>query len=271
MNKMFLLTIACLTILVVGAVVVAQGRRGRIRPSHSSVNRSGVPDWQIEPEFKHDVFTFARVRYTSYGDGYYGRDRWRTDYADADLNFSFRLQELTSLQVDPNGTIVELAEDELLDYPFIYIVEPGRMALSAAEVRGLRRYLENGGFLMVDDFWYPYEWQHFKEEIRRVFPNRPLVKLGLEHDIFHLVYDLDEQPQIPDIGRFWNGGPWGSGEANYQAIFDDQGRMMVIVCHDTDLGDGWEQEGVDPRYFHEMAERWAYPMGINILVYAMTH
>jgi hypothetical protein len=237
-------------------------------------DRRGVPTWDVEPAFADDVFTFVRVRYNSYGSW----DRWKTDFPDSDLNFSFRLQQLTSLKVDPNGKILELTDPELFRYPFLYLIEPGDLVFSQEEVAALRRYLLNGGFLMVDDFWGEAEWANFHREIKRVFPDREPLELPIEHPVFHCVYDLKEKPQVPSIGiAEWGraqGITWerpDAKEVHFKGIFDDKGRMMVIICHNTDLGDGWEREGEDPWYFREFSEKKAYPMGINIVFYAMTH
>ena len=252
-------------------------RRGfRTRRTYYRGGRNGVPEWKNDEEFKEDVFTFVRIRYNSYGGR--GGGRWATDYPDSDLNFSYRLQQLTSMKVHPDGKILELTDPELFDYPFIYIIEPGGLTFSQEEVKALRRYLFNGGFLMVDDFWGEAEWDNFYFEIKRVFPDREAVELPLEHEIFHCVYDLKEKPQIPSIGwaiggRF-DGRTWEREDAkvpHYKAFFDDNGRMMTIICHNTDLGDGWEKEGADPWYFKEFSEKIAYPLGINIVFYAMTH
>lgn len=253
-----------------------RSRRGIERPDDPNRDRKGVPDWDKDEEFKHDVFTFVRVQYSSWGGRYQRRGGWATDYPDSDLNFSFRLQQLTSLKVDPNGKILKLTDPELFDYPFLYMIEPGRggMDLRAEEVAALRKYLNNGGFLMVDDFWGEDEWYVFYENIKRVFPNREPKELPLEHEIFHCVYDLKEKPIIPSINDYLRGRRterWDAQEAHYRAIFDDEGRIMVMICHNTDLGDGWEREGVDQGYFREYSEKWAYPLGINIVTYAMTH
>lgn len=250
-------------------------RRGRSRFDRvRQGDRNGVPNWEIDREFADDVFTFVRIRYGSFS----GWRRWSTDYPDSDLNFSYRLQQLTSLKVDPQGKILELTDEELFNYPFIYIIEPGGLQFTEEEVVALRRYLLNGGFLMVDDFWGESEWDNFYHEIKRVFPDREPMELPLEHPIFHCVYDLKEKPQIPSIGvAQWgraSGVTWerpDAKEVHYRAIFDDEGRMMAFICHNTDLGDGWEREGEDPWYFREFSEKKAYPMGINIVFYAMTH
>ncbi len=264
----FALAMVCL------ASTLALGQRGRwsreVRPE--MVDRNGVPEWQNDEQFKSDVFTFVRIRYNSYNDWRGGK--WATDYPDSDLNFSYRLHELTSLEVDPHGKIVALTDDALFDYPFVYLIEPGDMWLSDEEVVCLRKYLLNGGFMMVDDFWGEDEWAVLYENMKRVFPDREPVELPLEHEIFHCVYDLQKKPQVPSIHAWYNGQTterWDATEAHYRGLFDDQGRLMVIICHNTDLGDGWEREGMDARYFKEFSEKWSYPLGINIVTYAMTH
>jgi len=260
-------------------------------------DRGDVPNWQVDKEFSHDVFTFVRIRYSSgYGDyeyggygggprrgrdrGFYGRSggNWATDFPDSELNFSYRLHQLTSLEVAPDPVVLELTDPELVNYPFIYIVEPGRLVFSEPEVAALRAYLLNGGFLMVDDFWGEREWYNFYREIKRVFPDREPNELSLTDPIFHAVFDLKEKPQIPSINVAMAGRDYGitwerddAREVHFKAIYDDKGRMMVIICHNTDLGDGWEREGENEWYFHEFSEKKAYPLGINIVFYAMTH
>lgn len=283
-RRAFVLLVLSFAAILVTTVAVAQrggfgGRRGRRFDADMSDpnDRNGVPIWENDKQFKNDVFTFVRVQYSSGGGGrgWGGRwSRWATDYPDSDLNFSYRLHELTSLEVDPNGKILELTDEAILEYPFIYVIEPGSMMLTEAEVAGLRRYLLNGGFMMVDDFWGEDEWMQFYLNIKRVFPDREPVELPLEHEIFHCVYDLKQKPQVPSIHAYYSGRTyerWDAQEPHYRGLFDDKGRMMAIICHNTDLGDGWEREGEDAGYFREFAEKWSYPLGINIVTYAMTH
>src|SRR4030095_4091040 len=132
-----------------------------------------TPDWKYEPGFERDVFTFVRIRYGREYRGGYGRrggGDWTTDWPDADVNLAWRLQQMTSMKVDPNGRCLEITDPELFRYPFIYIVEPGALTFTAEEVTILRKYLLNGGFLMVDDFWGDYEWDNLASEMKRVFP-----------------------------------------------------------------------------------------------------
>ena len=232
--------------------------------------RRGVPNWKINKEFPDDVFTFVRIEYDSQGYGY----PWDTDYPDADLNLSFRLSQLTSLQVDPQGKIMRLTNPELFHYPFIYIIEPGNMTLREPEVVALRKYLNKGGFLMVDDFWGEYEWRNFAMQMKRVFPEKEIKDVPLDHEIFNIVYPIDKKPMIPSVHSFMRGRVSerpDATEAHYRALFDDDGRIMAFICHNTDLGDGWEREGVDHGYFKAYSEPYAYPIGINVITYAMTH
>jgi len=287
MTKSRRLVIILLMAAFIGAGAVFAQRRYSDR---GYSERRGVPNWTPNREFSHDIFTFVRIQYsTGYGGGEYGGGRggsrgrgrgggggsWATDYPDSDLNFSFRLHQLTSMEVDPEGVVLELTDPELFNYPFIYMLEPGRLFFSEDEVQCLRRYLLNGGFLMVDDFWGEDEWDNFYNEIKRVFPDREPVELQLSHQIFHAVFDLKEKPQIPSINvALEYGVTYERNDArtpHYKALYDDKGRMMAIICHNTDLGDGWEREGENEWYFHEFSEKKAYPLGINIVFYAMTH
>ncbi|MCL5281926.1 MAG: DUF4159 domain-containing protein [Planctomycetes bacterium] len=284
-----------LTVLAIATTATLAQRYYGGRDRRGYDDRRGVPSWQTDKEFSQDVFTFVRIQYSSgyggYGYGGRGRGRgrggfgygrgggsWATDYPDSDLNFSYRLHQLTAMEVNPEGIVLELTDPELVNYPFIYMLECGSLVFSDEEVEALRRYLFNGGFLLVDDFWGQDEWFNFYREIKRVFPEREPQELDISHPIFHTVFDLKEKPQIPSINVALAGRPYGitwerpdAKEVHFKGIFDDKGRMMVIICHNTDLGDGWEREGEDEWYFHEFCEKKAYPMGINIVVYAMTH
>lgn len=270
-----LLAIAMVGLLTTTYLIAQDYQRRRSR-NYRTVDRNGVPEWDKNLDFEHDVFTFVRIQYDSFAGqyGYGPGDKWRIDYPDADLNLSYRLKQLTSLQVDPNGKILRLTDPELFDYPFIYIIEPGKLLFSEEEVVALRTYLNKGGFLMVDDFWGEWEWNNFEQQMQRVFPNRQWREVPLEHEIFHIVYDLKEKPLIPSVHyymRGWRTERNDAQEPHYRAYFDDDGRIMAFICHNTDLGDGWEREGVDRGYFETYSEPFAYPLGINIVTYAMTH
>lgn len=247
-------------------------RTAREVPSHST----GTPMWTNAPGFEHDVFTFARIVYDSRGWG--GRGGWDTDLPDSDLNLSYRLQQMTSMKVDPDGRILRLTDPDLAQYPFIYIVEPGGLDLSEAEAAALRDYLLNGGFLMLDDFWGENEWANCEAKMKRVFPDRSFVELPLDHPLYHCVFEIQEKGQVPNVGlgvrSQYTGVTWERSDArevHHRGITDDKGRLMVLATHNTDNGDGWEREGEDDYYFHNFSEKIAYPLGINIVFYVMTH
>ena len=253
--------------------------------------------WTNDPVFSRDVFTFARIIY-KYGkgpriSGSASPWGWITDFPDSDLNLSYRLQQMTSIKVDPDGRVLKLTDPALFDYPWIYMVEPGRMVLRDEEVPILRKYLLNGGFLMVDDFWGQMQWDNFEYEIKRALPEGEFVELPMDHPLFHCVFDLKvpknnlQTPNIglgkdslnpfnPDYGITWeyyhvDYTREGAKDMHVRAMLDARGRIMVIATHNCDNGDGWEREGEDDLFFHEFSEKRAFPLGINIIFYAMTH
>ena len=252
-------------------------RTARETASHST----GTPEWKNPPHFAPDVFTFARVIFRSKvladGRGRGGFSIWTNDYPDSDLNLSWRLQQLTSLKVDPDGRVLKLTDPALSEYPFIYAVKPGRMDLRDTEVPPLRRFLQNGGVLMADDFWGTAEWANFENEMRRVLPGRAWTELPPEHAVFHCVFHLKkDQLQVPPIHFYERTGSSSrngedSRDLHVRAWLDDKGRIMVIAMHNSDNGDGWEREGENDEYFHKFSETRAYPLAINIVFYVMTH
>ncbi|MEM9017180.1 MAG: DUF4159 domain-containing protein [Verrucomicrobiota bacterium] len=280
--------------LLVTAFLLAQDSTSRYGPTWFGIEDGYIPEdprhfrggrfydfptWPVSQELPDDVFTFARLRYNS-GTWMGQREKWMIDYPDSELNFSYRLQQLTSLEVNPKGAIVDIDPEQLRHYPFIYMIEPGDIWITDEEARTLREYMLNGGFIMVDDFWGIYEWKNFYRAVKQIFPDREPVDLELDHPIFHMVFDLEIKPQIPAVGLAMEGRQdgityeWnkpGSETPHYRAIFDDDGRICMMICFNTDLGDGWEEEGTDPWYFKEFSEKYAYPLGINIVFYALTH
>jgi hypothetical protein len=237
--------------------------------------------------FPSDTFTFCRIRYTSYGEHatYNRRGRWMIDYPESDVHFSWRLSELTTVNVarTPNGefqhAVVTLTDPDLYNYPFIYIVEPGALVFTDEEAAALRDYLLRGGFLMVDDFWGEEEWSNWAVEFSRVLnpTEYPMEELDIAHPIFNCVFELKEKPQVPSA-YFWMSSGKQTSERGaesavpeFRGVTDKNGRLMAVICHNTDLGDGWEREGENEMYFNEISARKAYPMGINIVVYALTH
>lgn len=254
--------------------------------SHST----DVPMWTNVPGFEKDAFTFCRIIFrSSSNQGRRSRGNWITDFPDSDMGLSFRLQQMTSIKVSPDGRFLRLRNKDLKDYPWIYMVEPGRLLLDDEEVKILRDYLANGGFLMADDFWGDWQWENFRNEMEKVFPGRQFVELPMEHPVFHSVFDLQvpkQKLQTPNVRQatlslYPNSGEYGvtweyyngegSEEMHVRALTDDKGRIMVIATHNCDNGDGWEREGENNEFFQAFSEKRAFPLGINIIFYAMTH
>lgn len=247
------------------------------------MERGNVPDWPVDKRFERDAFTFARLRYrssrperTSFA--------WFTDYRDADLNLSYRLQQLTALKVDPDPVVVEITDPKLMDYPWIFMSGAGNITLDDKEAAILRGYFLRGGFMMVDDFWGQAEWDGVEAAMRQVFPEFEIQDIPRSHPIFHAVYDIpdDRSLQTPNLGAArqsqstgitWEDNHAGGNtrDIHFRGIFDAKGRLMVMLCHNTDNGDGWEEETTADWFFHTFSENKNFPLGINIIVYAMTH
>jgi hypothetical protein len=285
MSRRLRLPLLCLALCLAAGVLLAQrsryGSRNFDNP-RAAAESEPPPMWDLDRELPEDVFTFVRIQYSSgYGSGRWSRGGWTTDWPDAELNLSYRLQQLTAMKVHPNGKVLELTDPNLFNFPFIYIVEPGALQFSEEEVAILRRYLLNGGFLMVDDFWGENEYENLYVEMKRVFPEREPVELPMDHGVFNAVFPLKftkNQMQVPNFRTGeesqYTGITWERSDArdvHIKGIFDDKGRMMAILCHNTDNGDGWEREGEYHYYFKEFSEKKAYPFMINILFYCMTH
>lgn len=258
--------------------IVPSGRFGQPRTSNSS--RSGVPIWEVNESFDSDIFTFVRIQY----DSAYGRSSWQVDYPAADLNFSYRLEELTSMKVHPDGKILRLDDIQLNNFPFIFMIDARNLYLSEYDASTLNNYLEAGGFLLMDDLWGNRMLNHISGELKKVFPKKDLVELPLDHEIFNGVFVLDQKPQVPSEDAAHEGAPHGiTWETNigepfenlntphYKAILDEYDRIMVLVCHNTDISDGWEEEGISEWFFTNFSEKFSYPLGINIIYYCLTH
>ena len=260
-------------VIVAFTVTFAVAQRGR----RSTPDRSEYPQWELDPQFKKDVFTFARVQFDSYAGNRFGG--WRNDFPDCDWNFSVRLKELTSYEVDPNGVVVRLTDDNLMDYPFLYMSNIQQMRLTSAESDAMRSYLLNGGFIMADDIWGPIAWEHIQSEMKNVFPDREPVELPYDHPLFSMVYHLKVIPQVPSIRAWergmtyedWHGDMRGDTAPHFWAYLNDTGHIMALVCLNNDIGDGWEREGQSKEYFMKYSQKVSYPLGINIVTYAMTH
>lgn len=220
---------------------------------------------------------FVRIRYhyttegTNQEQDFYG-EPWAIDAPAAEQNLARRIKTATTIQVEEPITAT-LDDPQLLTYPWIYMVEPGNLKLSDAEAAILREYLLRGGTLTFDDFHGPVEWDHMAAEMKRVFPDREIVDFPKGHPIFNCFYKLDEYPQVAGLGSFMANRSWEKGGyvARLRTIFDDNGRPMLYINWNTDMGDGWEWSNAEefPGYIKYTTQ--AYRMGINEVVYALTH
>ena len=244
-----------------------------------------TPNWTNTPGFEKDVFTFARIIFRSPGRP--ALMGWLNDYPDSDLNLSYRLQQLTSMKVDPDGRVLKITDPSLVEYPFILAAQPGAMELTEEEVTALRHYLQSGGVFWADDFWGSQGWTQFESQMAKVLPGRQWEELDIKHPLFHCVFDLKgpmNKLQSPSI-HFWRRnynpsdpstpvsayrGP-GSEDMHVRAWMDDQKRIMVLAFNNCDNGDGWERESDNEEYFRLFSEKRAYPLAINALFYLMTH
>jgi hypothetical protein len=218
-------------------------------------------------------FFFARLQYSDARgrSGRFGRGAWLTDWPEAETHLLQGLSRLTRVATGAEGVAVGLADDELMSYPWLYAVEVGRWYLSDLEAARLREYLLRGGFLMVDDFWGTYQWAVFMESMNRVFPDRPIVEIGDDHELMHVLYDLDQRIQIPGRSYFNSGVTWQQDgyTPHWRAIFDDDGRIMVAINFNMDMGDAWEH--ADDPYYPQPMTALAYRFAVNYVIYAMTH
>ncbi len=227
---------------------------------------------QARAEWGHD-FYFTRAIYSS-GRGWGRRGgSWATDYPKADRQFLFILHRLlTMLDLHEWENPVALTDPELRRFPFLYMLEVGRMNLSEAEIEGLRGYLEAGGFLVVEDFWGDDAWYNFEYHMSRVLPGRPIEPIPLDHPIFHQFYDIDEVITVPSVYNAMRGTYeecWGPCPPTVRGIFNDRGELMVVINHNTDLGDAWEWS--ENPYYPIDRSTYAYELAINYIIYGLSH
>ena len=219
----------------------------------------------------HTEFQFARLQFQSSSGGFYRGRRWLTDWPAAEQHLLRGVERLTRVDTAMESRLVAVSDEDIFDYPFLYAVEPGRWYFSEEDADRLREYLLRGGFLMVDDFHGSSEWRGFTRGLRRVFPNRPIVDIPADDSVFYTVYDLEDRVQIPGIFPAMRGltSEKGGVTPHWRGIYDDAGRLMVVINHNMDLGDAWEHADV-PQYALRYTNR-AYQHAINYIIYAMTH
>ena len=218
-----------------------------------------------------DTFTFVRLKYRG---ARRHRGNWDTDWPRSDRNFIFQLRNQTNIVVSSEEKVVDINSSELFHYPFGYMLDVKRMKLTDAEAGNLRQYLLRGGFILVDDFHGKQAWKQFYKQLKKVFPEREPEDIPITHPLFHCFYDIDELMQIPGAGaarkgRTYERGSSGGRTVRCLGVYDDNGRLMMMINFNTDLGDAWEHaaDSFYPRKYSDMA----FKMGINAVIYSLTH
>jgi hypothetical protein len=240
---------------------------------------AGIPTADTQSDSPEAEFQLVRMKYRTFGGGGshgYFQPWWAIDYPLAEEHFFPALRRSTNIQVADEERHVDLADDLIFEYPFMFMQQPGRgeWSPSAYEASRLREYCMRGGFLLVDDLHSEYDWAIFQSSMRRVFPDRPIVDIPDSDPVMHIFFDLDERTAIPGARhlRMTRGGEIVAqmeGESRWRGIYDDQGRLMVAINFNIDMGDAWEH--ADDPYYPVPMTALAYKLGINYIIYSMTH
>jgi hypothetical protein len=241
-----------------------------------------APRWATAQSFD-GKWNYCRGFYSSdYREA--GGSGWSTDFPAADNNFSVRLAELTYVPVklglnrQPDHVVVRLTDPLLFHCPMLFMEDVGTASLSSDEIQNLRTYLLKGGMLWVDDFWGSLAWERWQETISSVLPpgEYPIFDIPPTHPIMHTLYNVPAIPQVSSI-QFWyqSGGDisergYDSSRVDFRGIADERGRLMVIMTHNTDIADTWEREGESREYFDRFSPD-GYAVGVNVVLYALTH
>lgn len=215
-------------------------------------------------------FAFARLIYRGNDLGGWG-PRWQVDWPEAETHLLAGLSRFTRIDTNRQGALVQLSDETLFDYPWLYAVEVGSLSLNKTEAARLREYLLRGGFLMVDDFHGPFEWDNFAYAMQQVFPHRRIEEITIDDSLFNTLYDIKERTQIPGLRPLRSGRTWESGgnTPHWRGIRDDDGRIMLAINFNMDLGDAWEH--ADWPEYPQPYSSLAYRFAVNYVLYAMTH
>jgi hypothetical protein len=215
-------------------------------------------------------FVFVRLIYNGRIPGYL--KNWCTDYPDGDDHLIWALRRLTHLDVAERGRVIAITDPELFHYPFVYTSEPGQMLLTPEDARIMREYLARGGFWMLDDFWGSFEWGNLIAELKKVMPDAEVKDLPATHELFHQFFDVDRIKQVPSLSYVYNGHITFEQDgftAECKGIYDEKGRLVIIINHNTDLGDAYEHMD-KPEYPYEFSS-YAYRVAVNTFMYALSH
>ncbi len=267
------LVLALFGVLLSFTVLLAQ-KPFREYPGFENEENPLPPDYQEKTEWAFARLMYPAIRGFRYAGWSWtqGMSFWTMDYPRSDRHFSLALRRLTRVHTRSVEQPVNLEDgDDVFNWPWLYAVEVGHWDPTEEHAAKLREYLMRGGFLMCDDFHGTREWEIFITGMKRVFPDRPIVDIENKDEIFHVLYDLDDRYQVPGA-QFLRSGrmfEYDGFEPHWRGIYDDKGRLMVLLCHNMDLGDSWEWADVPayPEKFSAMGIR----IGVNAVIYAMTH
>ena len=275
---------AALAVAILLAASLAEAQRGFRGGGRGRFgSESGAPPRFASPEDFDGTLHICRLMYTQARQQNLGMG-WGTDYPYAEINLSIRLSEMTKTTVgfagegEPAHLVVRPTDEALFQCPLVVMSDPGSAGFSPEDAENLRKYLLKGGFLWADDFWGPWAWDDFQNEIRKVLPpgQFPTKEITAGHPILRTMFPLAQIPQVPSI-NFWRGSGGETSEmgeysakAHMAAISDAQGRIMVLMTHNTDIADSWEREGEDPQFFFNFSPN-GYAVGLNAVLYSLTH
>lgn len=253
-----------ISLLVVRACLAGVARAPRAAAVLALVAASALLVVPVRAQDDHG-FRFVRIRYDTGGGlwGAPGGDPWSHDHPRAEMHFYEALERTTSIRTERPPLVLRLDDDRIFEHPVLYLCEPGYWEMNDEEVENLRSYLRRGGFILFDDFRGRDEWEQLTSQLARVFPEMQPVELPAEHFIWSIYYEVDPVA-APSLVR---GSRYRTYEDRYYGLFDDDGRMMALMCYNQDIGDGWEW----PERNFEDASTISFQMGINFLIYALTH
>lgn len=242
--------------------------------SPSFIGNYGDEKWIVQDTQNTNQFVFVRLIYNGLiqVSPHYIKN-WYTDYPKGDKQLIAALRRLTQLDIAENERAIAIADPALFRYPFVYTSEPGQMILTSKDAAIMREYLQRGGFWMLDDFWGSFEWGNLEAEMKKILPDAEIKDIPLDHPIFSEVFKVERLRQVPSAAYFFNPGGITWEQDGFvpqcKGIWDKDGRLVVVINHNTDLGDAYQWMDL-PEYPYEFSS-YAYRMAVNTIVYALSH
>ena len=195
-------------------------------------------------------------------DGSKGGFGWAHNYPSSDQNLNSFIAEATGIDIQRQSYRIQpLGEDEVFDYPFAYVSEPGEMALTDKEIENFREFINRGGFVLMDDFDGPRQLNTMRANVRKAFPNREWVPLDIGHNVFRAHFELDDLHAMDDFVP--------GGYTIYYAQYDDDGNVVMIAGHNNDLANFWDWFDEPGTPIGPATD--AFRLGVNYMVYSITH